>query len=207
MIAIIDYGMGNVRSVYNAVYYIGEDAVITSDAKEIDNASHIILPGVGAFGDAVKNLKGKNLVDILRQQVFEIGKPFLGICLGLQVLAKSSEEHGNYKGLGWFDAVVKRFNLKGTGLKVPHVGWNEIKPQTNHSFFNNLKKDRNDFYFVHSLHVICRQSENVAATCEYGDYVFTAAIQKDNIIATQFHPEKSQDNGIQVLQNFLDWNP
>ena len=205
MIAIIDYGMGNVRSVHNALTYLGEEAVITADAKEIDEAERLILPGVGAFGDAMTNLEARGLPPVLRQQVFEKRKPFLGICLGLQLLAKCSPEHGNHRGLGWFDADVVRFDL-GNGFKVPHMGWNKIDPAVTHPMFANLKEREFDFYFVHSLHIVCRDAQNVAATCTYGES-FTAAIFKDNVFATQFHPEKSQDNGLQLLKNFATWKP
>lgn len=206
MIAIIDYGMGNVRSVFNGLSYIGEDAVITSDPSLIDNASHLILPGVGAFGDAIKNLKDRGLIDVLYRQVYKKGKPLLGICLGLQILAESSEEHGYHKGLGWFEAEVKRFALDGTKFKIPHVGWNEIEIKIKHPLFYNISENQNVFYFVHSYHINCVHAEDIAATSEYG-YTFTSAIYKNNIIATQFHPEKSQDNGIQLLKNFVNWNP
>jgi glutamine amidotransferase len=206
MIAIIDYGMGNVRSIFNALEYIGEEAIITSDPKKIDDVSHLILPGVGAYGDAMKNLQERRLVDVLERQVREKGKPFLGICLGLQLLAINSKEYDSDNGLGWFDAEVKKFSFNNNNLKVPHVGWNEVVPVIKHPLFDNLKEDHNDFYFVHSFHIVCKNKEDVAATCDYG-YTFAAAVYKDNIIATQFHPEKSQDNGIQILQNFVNWNP
>jgi len=206
MIAIIDYGMGNVRSVHNALTYLGQEAVITADANEIDKAERLILPGVGAFGDAMTNLEARELPHVLRQQVIEKGKPFLGICLGLQLLAKRSTEHGKHCGLGWFDADVMKFDLGGAGLKVPHMGWNRIHPAVEHSMFANLKEREFDFYFVHSLYIVCRDAQAVAATCTYGQS-FTAAIFKDNVFATQFHPEKSQDNGLQLLKNFAAWKP
>lgn len=206
MIAIIDYGMGNVRSVFNALDYIGEEAVITAAPEVIDNASRLILPGVGAFGDAMKNLAARGLIEVLHRQVFEKGKPFLGICLGQQLLAKSSTEHGYHTGLGWFDAHVVKFNVSSSGLKVPHMGWNEIAPQVDHPLFSDLLENQLTFYFVHSFHMVCNNPANVAAICEYG-YPFAAAIFRDNIFATQFHPEKSQDNGIQILENFVVWEP
>jgi glutamine amidotransferase len=206
MIAIIDYGMGNVRSVYNALDYIGQEAIITADPKVIDDAARLILPGVGAFGDAMANLEARGLTGVLHRQVFENGKPLLGICLGLQLMARHSVEHGNHKGLGWFEADVVRFAVPGSKLKVPHMGWNEIAPQVQHPIFANLKEGEFCFYFVHSFHIVCKDAGNVAATCSYGE-PFTAAIYRDNIFATQFHPEKSQDNGVQILRNFAAWRP
>lgn len=206
MIAIIDYGMGNVKSVLNTLDYIGQDAVVTSDPKEIDDATHLILPGVGAFGDAIKNLESRGLIEILNNQVLEKGKPFLGVCLGLQMLAKCGYEHGFSKGLGWIDAEVRKFDFKeGEKLKIPHVGWNDISTKIEHQIFKNLKGNGQfTFYFVHSFHIICNNEQDIAATCNYG-YDFTAVVAKDNIIATQFHPEKSQENGIQIMENFVNW--
>ena len=204
MIAIIDYGMGNVRSMFNALQYLGQDVEITSDPKHIDDASHLILPGVGAFGDAMKNLENRYLVDILSRQVFEKAKPFLGVCLGLQLLAKSSQEYGFHEGLGWFDAAVIKFDFNEINLKIPHMGWNDITPKINHPLFANLRGVQFTFYFVHSYYIDCHQQQDVAATSDYG-LTFTAAIAKDNIFATQFHPEKSQDNGLQILDNFVNW--
>lgn len=206
MIAIVDYGMGNVRSIYNALQYLGQDPCITANPGVIDSATHLILPGVGAFGDAVKNLEKRNLTELLNYQVIEKGKPFLGICLGLQLLAKSSQEHGFHIGLGWFDADVVRFQFKEKELKVPHMGWNDITPEVEHPLFENLREGQFSFYFVHSYYISCNQPVNIAASCEYG-IKFTAAIYRDNIFATQFHPEKSQDNGIQILENFINWSP
>jgi glutamine amidotransferase len=206
MIAIVDYGMGNVRSVHNALEYIGEDTVVTADPRAIDHADRLILPGVGAFGDAMANLEARGLVDVLARQVLEKRKPFLGICLGMQLLAKSSTEHGMHAGLGWFDASVVRFNGDTRGLKVPHMGWNEIRRDVDHELVRTLREDELVFYFVHSFRMVCHDEADVACTCEYGER-FTAAIWRDNIFATQFHPEKSQDNGNQVLTEFARWNP
>lgn len=205
MIAIIDYGMGNVQSVYNTLDYIGQDAVVTCDKSEIDNSSHIILPGVGAFGDAMDNLKQRGLVEVLNDQVIKKGKPFLGICLGMQLLAKIGYEHGVNNGLGWFDAEVVKFDFEGKEkLKIPHVGWDDIIIKNQHPLFNKLKEGEFTFYFVHSFHMVCNEEKNVAAVCDYG-YEFTAAVAKDNIFATQFHPEKSQQNGLQIVENFANW--
>jgi glutamine amidotransferase len=206
MIAVVDYGMGNVRSICNAIEWHGQESVLTADPHVIDDASHLILPGVGAFGDAMKNVTEMGLQDILQRQVFEKGKPFLGICLGLQLLAQSSEEHGYHKGLGWIDAEVVKFTLHDKKLKIPHMGWNDIAVRKSHPLFHKLQNNEFSFYFVHSFYMNCHNPEDVLATCKY-DINFTAAIAKDNIVATQFHPEKSQDNGMQVLGNFLSWHP
>jgi imidazole glycerol-phosphate synthase subunit HisH len=206
LIAILDYGMGNVRSVCNAFEYIGQDAVVTADARAIDDADHLVLPGVGAFGDAMGNLLNRGLVEILERQVFEKGKPLLGICLGLQLLAKRSEEHGTHAGLGWLDACVVRFNGDTHGLKVPHMGWNDVRRTGEHPVMRTLSEVQLTFYFVHSFHIVCHSEADVAGTCEYGQ-TFTAAVAHNNLFATQFHPERSQDNGLQLLTEFVRWNP
>lgn len=205
MIAIIDYGMGNVRSLYNALQYVGCDSVVTADAGELRNADRLILPGVGAFGDAIAAIRRLGLDEILADEVCRRGKPMLGVCLGMQLLAKSSTEHGVHDGLGWLDATVERL-LVPPGLKIPHVGWNEIDYAPDDALFQGLKWTERNFYFVHSYHMRCTDEGDVAATCEYGGR-FTAAVRHENIAAMQFHPEKSQDNGVRVLQNFVDWTP
>ena len=209
-VAIIDYGMGNVRSVKNAVEYCGFDVAITADAKAIDDASHVILPGVGAFGDAMGNLQRAGLVEVLDAKVRAKGKPILGICLGMQVLAKSSTEHAEpgraYEGLGWFDAEVVRINPNGHKLKIPHMGWNNLAKRREHPVLAKLSEKNLNFYFVHSYQMRCRQKEDVIATAEYGEPI-TAIVGHDHVVATQFHPEKSQDSGIELLKNFLGWNP
>lgn len=206
MIAIVDYGMGNVKSMMNAVRYLGEKAVLTAEEKKIEKCSHVILPGVGAFGDAIAKLDKKGLVAVLRRQVTDKGKPFLGVCLGLQLLADHSYEHGYHKGLGWIPGEVKKFSVSSAEFKIPHVGWNEIRIVRPHPLFSGLRSNVSAFYFVHSYRITCEDREDVAAACSYGED-FPAVVIKGNVAATQFHPEKSQDNGIQLLQNFISWNP
>ena len=208
MIAIVDYGMGNVQSVHNAFSMIGAEAEITSDASRIADASHVVLPGVGAFGDAMANLRERNLVAPLNTAVIAQRRPFLGICLGMQLLACSSSEHGEHQGLGWFDATVERFQFAETEhrLKIPHMGWNDVRWARSHPVFAGLKPAEGVFYFVHSFHVRCHRESDVAAVANHGGE-FVAAIAHDNIVATQFHPEKSQDSGLHVLQNFIAWQP
>jgi glutamine amidotransferase len=206
MIGIVDYGMGNVRSVVNALAWIGEDAEVTSDPARLDAADRLILPGVGAFGDAMDHLREGDLIPVLERQVKEKGKPLLAICLGLQLLAKSSTEHGRHEGLGWLDADVVRFDTNGRGLKIPHMGWNEAPPAREHALFAGLRRDQFVFYFVHSFHIVCRDERDVAASCTYGK-PFAAAVARGNVFATQFHPEKSQDSGLQILTNFASWKP
>lgn len=205
MIAVIDYGMGNVRSLMNAVRYVGYDAFLTRERTRIVDSKKIILPGVGSFGDAMHCLKIYGLNEILYKEIIEKGKPLLGICLGLQLLARSSIEHGYHLGLGWLDAEVVGFE-PSTGLKVPHMGWSDICFSDPFPLFEGLKERERHFYFVHSFYMICKNESDVSAICKYG-IEFAAAICRGNIVATQFHPEKSQDNGIQVLKNFLAWNP
>lgn len=207
MIALVDYGGGNVRSVANALAYLGLDAVVTADDTVIGEAERIILPGVGAFGDVMAKLEARGLIEVLHREVREKGKPFLGVCLGLQLLAKSSTEHGLHAGLGYLDAHVERFDPTGlpSTLKIPHMGWNEVAPEVEHPLLAKLPADA-AFYFVHSYHIVCEDPAQVAATSLHG-YRFAAAVHHGNIFATQFHPEKSQDNGLQVLENFSSWSP
>jgi glutamine amidotransferase len=205
-VAIIDYGRGNVRSVANAIEYCGADAVVTADPAAIDDASHILLPGVGAFGDAMAALAGCGLPEVLRRQVFEKGKPFLGVCLGMQLLADRGLEHGDHAGLGWISGEVLRLTPGPDALKIPHMGWNEVTLTREHPVFARMRSDQLVFYFVHSYHFVAADPETVLGLCEYGRR-FTAIVAKDNIVATQFHPEKSQDSGIELLQNFVKWRP
>ena len=203
MIAIIDYGMGNKHSVYNALKYIGVDAFISRDAHEISKAERIILPGVGAFGAAMENLEKLGLRDILHEEVIIKGKPFLGICLGMQLVAENGTEKGLFQGLGWIGGEVLKLQPEDSGLKLPHVGWNDIELVKDVALFKGLKKEK-AFYFVHSYAMQLNDSRDLVAESDYS-VKFTAAVQKDNIFATQFHPEKSQKNGLIVLENFVNW--
>lgn len=202
MIAVIDYGMGNVNSVKNACEYLGFKTSVTADKKVIQDSSHIILPGVGAFKDAMANLKKRNLIEVLEDAVFEKQTPILGICLGMQLMCEESEEFGIHTGLRWIKARVKKFHFPDQKLPIPHVGWDDITVVQKKPLFSGLSREEHSFYFVHSYYVECEHKSDIAADCHYG-ILFTAAFSKGNIFGTQFHPEKSQENGMQVLKNFL----
>jgi len=205
MIGIVDYGMGNLLSVRNALEAVGADVRLCCAFEELDEVERIVLPGVGAFGECVHNLERLGFTEALQMQVLEKGKPILGICLGMQAMAAKGYEMGEHQGLGWFDADVIRIQPNDSALKVPHVGWNAIQYEEGYPLFKGLRPNP-DFYFVHSYHMKCREASNVVAVCDYGGQL-TAAVARDNIFATQFHPEKSQDFGLQVLANFVEWVP
>lgn len=200
MIAILDYGMGNLKSIYNMFKKIGIDSVITSDIEVIRNADKYLLPGVGSFDFGIKNLKKSSFFTVLEKEVLEHNKPILGVCLGMQLLTNSSEE-GTVKGLGWIDAETKKFDLEDKSLSVPHMGWNSVRPIVANGIFEELEENR--FYFVHSYYVACKNDENILATSNYGK-IFTCGIVKDNIYGVQFHPEKSHKFGMKLLKNFGD---
>ena len=201
MIAIINYKMGNLQSVGNLLEYLGEEYVITDKKEEIAGADKIILPGVGAFTEAMKNLRELGLLDVLKEEVLVKKKPFLGICLGMQILAEKGYEGGECDGLGFLKGEVRHFDLKDKKLPIPHVGWNTVKPKEGSILYGNDVRER-VFYFVHSYHLICKDEEDVSGYADYGGN-FVASVEKGNIFATQFHPEKSQDDGIEVFKNFL----
>lgn len=201
-IAIVDYGMGNVQSVKNAINHVGDyDIVVTSDSGEIISSDCIILPGVGAFPDAMKKLAEGDLISVLNQEVLDKKKPTLGICLGMQLLFESSDEVVTTRGLGWIPGDVQ-YMSPGEGLRVPHVGWNSLILDRERSIFDYLTTDK-DFYFVHSLYVNCDNRFKLASF-KHG-VVMTAAVQRDNIVGMQFHPEKSQKVGLGAIKSFLDW--
>ncbi len=202
MIAIIDYGMGNLKSVHKAFTAIGASTVVTSVPSDIDNAEAIVLPGVGAFADCMKNLYERGLVEAVLRAI-EKGKPYLGICLGLQILFDQSEEFGLSHGLGIIPGRVKRFSFEDRNLKIPHMGWNSIKILKRAPVFNEIP-DGSYFYFVHSYYVEPLQSAVISTETEYG-ITFTSSIWKDNILATQFHPEKSQALGLRLLRGFVEF--
>ena len=199
MIAIIDYDAGNIKSVEKALQYLGEEAVITRDREEILNSDKVILLGVGAFGDAMEKLHQYRLVDTI-QEVVDRRIPFLGICLGLQLMFESSDEAPGVEGLGLLPGKILRIPKKGD-MKIPHMGWNDIKIKEGAKLFAGLE-DHPYVYFVHSYYLQADDPSIVAATTEYGVTIH-ASVEKDNIFACQFHPEKSSTVGLQILKNFI----
>ena len=203
MIAVVDYGMGNFRSVQKALEKVGCAATVTSNPQRIADAHSVVLPGVGAFKDCIHNLEKLNLIEPILQSI-RSGKPFLGICLGLQVLFTESDEFGKTPGLNLIMGTVVHFSQKDSSpdsrLKIPHMGWNTLSFQKHLAVFNGVA-DGAFFYFVHSYYVKPEDKDVIATTTSYGAD-FTSSIQKDNIFACQFHPEKSQQAGLQVLKNF-----
>ena len=201
MVAIIDYNMGNLASVYNACRLIDQKAEIVSDPNEIRKYDRVILPGVGAFGDAMEHLNATKMIDAIKEFA-KSGKPMIGICLGMQLLFESSEEFGNHKGLGLIEGEVIAFDKSKMDMenhKVPHMGWNRIFNKPN-QLFEGLSENPY-LYFVHSYHVVTNDKYTIGTT-HYG-YDFTSAVQKDNIYGLQPHPEKSHNNGIAILKNFM----
>lgn len=200
MIAMIDYDAGNIKSVEKALQKLGADVVITKNPQDILNADKVILPGVGAFGDAMNNLKKYGL-DTVIHQVVEKGTPFLGICLGLQLLFERSDESPGAVGLGILKGEILRIP-EAEGLKIPHMGWNSLHLQNDGKLFKGLKE--NDYvYFVHSYYLKAEEEEIVKATTNYSVNIH-ASVEKDNVFACQFHPEKSSDVGLQILKNFVE---
>ncbi|MCR8643337.1 imidazole glycerol phosphate synthase subunit HisH [Paenibacillus sp. N1-5-1-14] len=196
-IAIVDYGMGNLHSVSKGVERLGHQALITSDPKEIEAADGVILPGVGAFGDAIDQLRETGLDQVVREYV-QTGKPLLGICLGMQLLFTSSEEHGEHQGLDLLPGRVVRFQGE---LKVPHMGWNRLALAKSDPLLTGIEEGH--VYFVHSYHVLLNQPSDLLASTDYGQPV-TAIVGRDNVYGMQFHPEKSGELGIRLLRNFVD---
>jgi glutamine amidotransferase len=201
-ITIIDYGMGNLNSVKRTFSRIGVDAIITSNWLDIINSEKLVLPGVGHFQKAVENLKGLKIWESLNIAVLEKKVPILGICLGMHLMTKFSEE-GNVSGLAWFDAEVIRFRVNDTlKYKVPHIGWNQVEVKKSSQLFINVNLT-SGFYFVHSYHVKCHNAEDVLNETMY-ENSFVSGIQRDNIWGVQYHPEKSHDAGEQLLRNFVN---
>ena len=199
MIAIIDYDAGNIKSVEKAISFRGGEPLTTRDPEEIRKASHVILPGVGAFGDAMEKLKTFGLIPVIKETALS-GKPFLGICLGEQLLFERSEESPGVEGLSILKGTVVKF-LPTNDLKVPNIGWNSIELHNNGRLFKGIQNGE-FFYFVHSYYVHAEEKEIVSATIEYG-VTADVSVEKENVFATQFHPEKSSDMGMKVLDNFL----
>ena len=201
MIAIIDYGAGNIQSVYKALKFIGADCKVTSDKDEILNADGAILPGVGSFGDAMDTMTKRGNKDTIIEYT-KSGKPFLGICLGLQLLFPESEETPGVKGLDIFKGTITKIPNQNRTLKIPHMGWNNISIKQKNGIFKDIEGEPY-VYFVHSFYLKAQDKDIVAATTQYGVEI-DAAVQKGNIIATQFHPEKSGEVGLKMLKNFVE---
>jgi len=198
-VCILDYGSGNVKSVYNMVRYLGYNVNISNEKSAIRSASHIILPGVGSFGAAMEKIKSKIPLPVLESEIINTKKPLLGICVGMQVLAENGHEHGDHKGLGWITGSVEK--LEVNELPLPHIGWNDVILKKDSILFNDLG-DINDFYFVHSYSLKTKQA-NVLSETNY-EINFCSSVQKENIYGVQFHPEKSQRAGQKLIQNFLN---
>ena len=201
MNVIIDYGMGNLGSVKNMIKKVGSSAIISSDPRDIMQSQKLILPGVGSFDQGMINLKQRDLLEVINQRVLVEKIPILGICLGFQLLSKSSEE-GKLPGLGWIEADTKKFDFDiNSNFKIPHMGWNEVHFKNASSIFRNWQ-DEARFYFVHSYHVVCHNPHIISSVSSHG-YEFVSSIQNDNIYGVQFHPEKSHKYGMMLLKNFL----
>jgi glutamine amidotransferase len=201
-IGIIEYGLGNLRSVQEAVRKCGYDAVITRSPDELAKCSKLILPGVGAFEIGMKNIHSLGLVECLTEFVMLDKKPLLAICLGFQMLANRSDERGNHKGLGWINAQVKEMSDQNGELRIPHIGWNDTDLLRPSVLWGGMPQSP-IFYYVHGFHVDCIDESTVLARCNYG-IDFVAAIRCGNIVGTQFHPEKSQKAGLQFIKNFIE---
>ena len=202
MITIIDYGMGNLGSIANMIKKVGGKSVITSNKDEIKKAKKLLLPGVGAFDNAVKNLKNLDLWDLIKEKVLVEKNPIMGICLGMQLLTKGSEE-GKLEGFGFIDAYTKKFTFENNKLKIPHMGWNIVKLQKTSKLFQGMENQENRFYFVHSYAVECYEEKDILTTTFYG-YEFVSSFEKENIIGCQFHPEKSHKFGMALFKNFVE---
>lgn len=200
-VILIDYGMGNLDSVRRAVEECGGRVALSKTPSDLSAATHLILPGVGAFGAGMAGLAVRGLIEPMRTMVFERQVPFLGICLGMQLLATSGEEGGNHAGLGWIPGVVRLLKPAVPAERVPHVGWNEVHENCPSRLFEGIPSGK-DFYFVHSYHFVCDDPKDRLAVTPYAG-TFTAAVERGNIFGVQFHPEKSQRTGFHLLKNFL----
>lgn len=201
MTLIIDYGMGNLNSVYKKVKHLKSNAEISSNANEVLKADRIILPGVGHFGKAMSNLQELNLIEALNEFAIVKKKPILGICLGMQIMATHSEE-GDCLGLAWFDANVIKFKHDNSKFKIPHMGWNNVQIKKESPLMKGIT-EQDEFYFVHSYYYLANQMQDVLNVTEY-NYEFCSAVEKDNIYGVQYHPEKSHSSGEKLLSNFLN---
>jgi len=205
VIALVDYGAGNLHSVHNALLAVGANVKVTADAQTVRAADRIVLPGVGAFracADGLKALPG--MIDAMTERVAVGGAPFLGICVGMQLLADRGLEFGSHSGLGWIPGEVRRISPSDPAIKVPHMGWNDVA-LVPHARGHDVI-DQGEAYFLHSYHFAVEDPRNIAAMTDHGEGL-VAAVARDNVVGTQFHPEKSQAYGLELLTRFLDWNP
>jgi imidazole glycerol-phosphate synthase subunit HisH len=200
-ICIIDYGLGNLASIFNAIKKIEKNVKVSNDIGDIKNSTHIILPGVGSYKAGMQGLIKGNLVEILSNEVLKKKKPFLGICLGMQLLSSSSDEGESISGLNWIEGNVVKINSDDKSVKIPHMGWNDVTISNNSKLYKKAENN-STFYFIHSYHFVPKDKTIISGTCEHGSQL-VASIEKDNIFATQFHPEKSHDIGTELLMNFL----
>lgn len=201
-IAIIDYEMGNLKSVYKCIKHLGIDSIITDETEQILNADGVILPGVGAFGDAMKHLSKKDLIPVI-DEIIERKIPLFGICLGLQLLYSKSYEMGQFKGLDIIPGEVIKFDINKVD-KIPQIGWNSVNVQKKDHYLVQNIPDEAYFYFVHSFYGVPKNKENILGKTKYGEIEFSSMVYDENVVATQFHPEKSSEYGIQMYRNFID---
>jgi len=200
-VVVIDYGMGNTDSVLRALEECGGKPILSNSKSDFETASHLILPGVGSFQVGMNNFNNLGIKPILEEQVFKHRIPFLGICVGMQLLADKGFENGECIGLGWIEGTVEKFEKNNNDQRIPHIGWNEVNFEKETSIFEGVESGK-DFYFVHSYHFVCKNSTHIIGTTPYyGEFV--SAVKKNNIYGVQFHPEKSQEPGFSLLKNFL----
>lgn len=201
MLVIVDYGMGNLRTVCHKIGKIADDVKLASEPQEILEADRIVLPGVGHFAAGMRNLTQSGILGALEKKVLNEKTPILGICLGMQLFSQFSEE-GGVEGLGWIDAKTKKFSFETQSLRIPHVGFNDVRQVKKSALFEGVPDDYK-FYFTHSYHVVCEDEDDVLAYTDYGFY-FVSAIMKNNIFGVQFHPEKSHKTGMNIIRNFVE---
>jgi glutamine amidotransferase len=200
-IGIVNYGMGNIASVVNALSFVGFESELIEKPTDFNRFNKIILPGVGAFGAAMKNLKESQLAFPIANFITNKNNKLLGLCLGMQLLFDSSEENGQQKGLGIIEGVVTHLSAVNSAYPIPHMGWNNIKSKNKATLLQGIDNNELDFYFVHSYYCKCKNSEDIAATVAYGDEI-DVMVEKENVFGCQFHPEKSQKSGLTILKNF-----
>ena len=202
MLVIVDYGMGNLRSILYKLQKINIEAMVSSSPVDIEKADKLILPGVGHFSKGMENIRKYGLLDVLNKKVFEDKTPIMGICLGVQLFTNFSQE-GDCEGLKWVDAETIKFRFtEENGLRVPHIGWNLVKIKRESPFWSDFPEDKR-FYFVHSYYIKCKNPDDIVAVSEYG-HEFVSVLQKDNIFGTQFHPEKSHRDGFELVKHFAE---